>query len=74
MAKKLSVPREMEEITKEYQQQCFTAGQLQYELSVKQEAHKKVNERLLAINNEASARNTLNAAKPAVTTPEQQGV
>lgn len=64
-AKKLSVPREMPEITREYQEQCFTAGQLQYEIQVKSDALNKVNERLLQINNEAAARNQLNAAKPA---------
>lgn len=66
-AKKLSVPREIPEITREYQEQCFTAGQLQYELVVKADALKQVNERILKLNNEAAARNTLNAQKPEAT-------
>jgi len=71
-SKKLSVPREMEEISKEYQQQCFAAGQLQYEIKVKSDALDQVNDRLLALNNEAAARNTLNAQKPAPEAPAPQ--
>ena len=59
--KKFSVPRELPEIQKEYQEQCISAGQLQYQMKVYSDALEKVNERLLVINNEAAARQKLNA-------------
>lgn len=72
-AKKMSVPRELPEISKEYQEQCFTAGQLQYEIKVKSEALTQINDRLLKLNNEAHARNTLNSQKPAVESTPSNG-
>lgn len=70
-AKKLSVPREIKDIHADYQQQCFNAGQLQYEIRVKSEALKQINDRLLSLNNEAAARNKLDATKPAPEAPKE---
>lgn len=63
--KKLSVPREMTEIEKSYQQNCLSAGQLQYQIRVYTEQLNQVNQQLLAINNEAAARKQLDEASKA---------
>ena len=54
--KKLSTPRPMDEIQKEYQQKCLEAGQLQYQVSVQSEELSKANETLRKLNYEAAAR------------------
>lgn len=64
-SKKLSVPRGLPEIQKEYQEQCITAGQLQYQMKVYSDALENVNARLLVINNEAAARQKLDAVASA---------
>lgn len=65
--KKLSVPRALEEIQKEYQTICFNAGQVQYQLSVYNQELDTLNKRLFNINNEAAARNKLEADKKELT-------
>lgn len=58
-AKKLSTPRELSEIHKEYQHKCAEAGMLQYQVAVQSEELGKVNEYLRKLNYEAAARNKL---------------
>ena len=72
-SKKLSVPRELAEIEKEYQQHVFAAGQLQYQVSVYSNELKNADERLRILNNEAAARKQLNSVKAAAEqAPAQQ--
>lgn len=63
--KTLSVPRELSEIQKAYQQQCINAGQIQYQIEIFKKDLDKVNEALLSLNREASARNQLDAESKA---------
>lgn len=68
--KKLSIPREMTEINKDYQKLCFDAGQAQYQSNYWKTETDKINARLLAVNNEAANRKALdNMAKQAA--PEE---
>jgi len=60
-SKKLSVPRELAEIQKAYQQQCLNAGQIQYQIEIHKQELNKVNEALLSLNREAAARQQLDA-------------
>ena len=69
--KKLSVPRELDAIQKEYQNTCFNAGQVQYQISVYKHELEMINERLLAINNEAAARRQLDEQKAKDKEPAQ---
>jgi hypothetical protein len=61
--KKLSVPRELEEIQKDYGNSCFEAGQCQYLINQKSSELKLINEHIRKLNNEAAARKQLNAQK-----------
>lgn len=61
--KKLSVPRELEEIQKEYGNTCFEAGQCQYLINQKSSELEMLNEHIRKLNNEAAARKKLNAQK-----------
>lgn len=72
-SKKLSIPREMSEIQKEFQQLCASAGQTQYQISVFTAELAKLNERLGSVNREAAARNQLDmeAKKAATEAPKQ---
>lgn len=54
--KKLSVPRTMEEIQKEYQQLCWNAGQAQYQINITSKELQKMNDRIEAVNREGAAR------------------
>lgn len=62
-------PRELTEIQTHYNDLCSKAGQLQYELSVKNKDLERLNELLMSVNHEAAARLKLDkeneAAKPA---------
>lgn len=72
-AKKLSVPRDMADIQKEAQTAYLEAGQLQYSVMVYENQLKQLNDRILTLNHEASARNQLDAEKrsdEALTTQE----
>ncbi len=64
-AKKLSIPREMEEIQKEYQARVFSAGQLQYQIKILQDELDELNKLIVGINREGAARKELNAKAPA---------
>ncbi len=76
--KKLSIPREMPEIQKEYQERTFALGQLRYQVHIFEKEIRQLNQRLELINNEAAARKELDAkaaalkseTSPAVVTPE----
>lgn len=57
--KKLSVPRALAEIQKEYQERCFAAGQLQYQIKILSDELRKTNGRMEAISNEAANRKKL---------------
>lgn len=59
--KTLSVPREMAAIQKSYQEFVTKAGQLQYQIKVYGEELNSINSALLSINNEAAARQRLDA-------------
>ncbi len=59
-----SEPRAMAEIQKEYQQVALNAGQAQYQAFVHGEEAKNLNKRLLSLNQEAGARQALDAKKP----------
>lgn len=61
--KQLKVPRDMKDINIEYQQTCAALGQAQYHANVKLEECKQLSERIKAINQEANARQTLDAQK-----------
>jgi len=63
--KKLSVPREMKEIEQEYQQQCYQAGSLQYQIKILNKELDNINGRIEAINKEAAARKQLDKQKEA---------
>lgn len=63
--KPLSVPRELNDILKEAGEAYARAGAFQYEIKVKSDQLAEVNERLLALNNEAHARQQLDAVKKA---------
>lgn len=68
-------PRELSEITKEYQELIGRAGNLQYQLFVFQDELSKVNDRLVEINHEAAARQNLDKEKQKETTdasPDQK--
>lgn len=70
-SKQLSVPRTMAEIQTAYQQLCSSAGQLQYQMKIYSKELDALNLKLEAVNNEAAARNQLDAqtaAKEAATT------
>lgn len=69
-----SVPREMALIQKSYQDCCLKAGQLQYQIKVYTAELELTNNELWAINNEAAARNKLNAQTPAPTAEEGSNV
>jgi len=72
--KKLSVPRELEEIERENSERCFRAGLLQYQIRIYSKELDYINNRLEAINREAAARKELNAQKQTQTqeTPSAQ--
>lgn len=61
--KKLPQPRQLTDITKEYQDLCFKAGQLQYVVSVQTRELDDTNKRLVEINNEADRRRKLDEAE-----------
>jgi hypothetical protein len=50
-------PRELEEIQKEYQETCFKAGQVQYQIDVLTKELKTLNEKLYSVNVEAAQLN-----------------
>lgn len=54
-------PREINEIQAEFQQVCAQAGHLQYQVLVHTKDLAALNDRLLALNKEAHARNLLNS-------------
>lgn len=62
--KKLSVPRAIDEIKKSYDQVAKDAGQLQYQIKVYTAQLEQLNNNMFSLNNEAAARNTLDAATP----------
>lgn len=59
--KTFSVPRAMAEIQAAYNQLCASAGQLQYQMRIYTRELEQINTKLEAINNEAAARNQLDA-------------
>jgi uncharacterized protein (DUF3084 family) len=61
--KKLSVPRELAEIQKEYQERIFAAGQIQYQVEVLSDELKSLNGRIRSLNHEAAAAKELEAKK-----------
>lgn len=63
-SKKLSVPREMPEIQSAYQQLCANLGQVEYQLYVHGQEKQRIQEQLKSVNNEAAARQQLDAQKP----------
>ncbi len=65
--KKLSVPRELDEITKEYNQRVFALGQAQYQRSLFDAEIKQLTSRVQDLNQEAFSRKTLDGQKA---TPE----
>lgn len=66
MSKKIpKVPREMQEINQEYQQQSFKAGVLQYQIKILGKELDLANNRLELVNNEAAARKELDSKKAA---------
>lgn len=58
---KLSVPRTMAEIQGAYQQLCSNAGQVQYQMNILSQELDALNVQLRAVNNEAAARQQLDA-------------
>jgi hypothetical protein len=72
--KKLSVPRALPEIEKDYQQQVLRAGDLQYRIEMEKQELTNINARLKQLNNEGWARKQLDAPPKAdaqaVTLPE----
>lgn len=71
--KKLSVPRELVEIEKEFNQRCFQAGQLQYQVNILTKELSRVNSRLEEVSNEGAARKQLDAVAAAAKPEEVQG-
>ena len=67
--KKFSIPRPLPEVQAEYNQLCASAGQVQYQLSVLQAELTRLNERLGAVNREASARIELDRQNPPTSAP-----
>jgi hypothetical protein len=68
--KQLSVPRALPEIQKDYAQVCNNAGQIQYQIKVYEQELIQTNQRLLSLNQEAAARNQLDAAAKPAPAPE----
>lgn len=63
-----TAPRDIEAIKSEYSSLAQQAGQVQYEVLVKSKDLEYINSRILAVNQEAAARQRLDkeaAAKPA---------
>lgn len=58
---KAPAPRSLDEITKDYTEQTYKAGQAQYAVFVHTKDLDQINQRLLSLNQEAAARNTLDA-------------
>lgn len=58
----MSEPRQLEDIKKEYADVIMKAGQAQYQREVMDREMKSLNDRLYALNIEASKRNELDAA------------
>ena len=65
LKKKVSDPRKMDEIQKEYGQLCNQAGQLEYQIYVLTQDLEKINESLVKVNHEAAARQKLDKEAPA---------
>lgn len=68
------VPRQIAEITTEFQTACAQAGHLQYQIEVHTKELARLNERLLELNLEASSRNNLDRQKgqTSVALPKQE--
>lgn len=64
-SKKLSVPRELPEIEKDYSQLTFQAGALQYQLRILERELDHLNTKIEAVNREGAARKQLDAKKEA---------
>lgn len=71
-AKKLSVPRSMQEIQTAYQQLCANLGQLEYQIAIQKEEAIKLKENLKAVNNEAAARQQLDKQSAEAPKVEEQ--
>lgn len=75
VVKKPSIPRPLVDIQNEYSQTSFKAGNVQYQIHVYQRELTQLNQELERLNNEAAARNQLDAqakaAEPAVETPKE---
>lgn len=71
--KTLSVPREMAEIQKAYQDACLKAGQIQYQIKVYAEELNKTNDALVSLNNEGAARQQLDQQKTRETQDQNKG-
>lgn len=56
--------RTLDDVSREYGQQCQVAGDVQYRISILQSDLKRMNEKLQELNKEAAA---LQAAQPEVT-------
>lgn len=69
LPKTTAVPRQLDVIKDEYARFAQDAGQRQYELSIRTEELKQLNEMLKSLNNEAAARIALD--KPQETKPEE---
>lgn len=66
------VPRALDEVRKEYTQLAFDLGQAQYQVLIYTQATKTLSERMKLVNQEAEARNKLDAeAKAAEVKPVQ---
>lgn len=55
------VPRAMDEIQKVYSELCARAGALQYKITIDNKSLDELNEALVNVNNEAAARQQLDA-------------
>lgn len=62
---KQSAPRELADIQKEYQQLSAMAANAQYVVFIKNKELEEINNRLVAVNQEAGKRQELDAAKKA---------
>ena len=65
-------PRALEELQKEYQSLSAQAANAQYLVFVHSKQLDQINQRLLEVNQEADARNKLDADKPKEETPATQ--
>jgi hypothetical protein len=75
LKKKAQEPRKLDEIQKDYFDLRSRAGEVQYQIHVLSENLKEINKALVAVNNEAAARQNLDkqsASEAAAQQPKQE--